>query len=87
MFGDTAYSKQYREMMTPVGGTLEKIPDWAAVFNDEMADFWSGEVLWNCSLAEYTTFKVGGTAEALVFPGGCKELSLLIQGLRKINIG
>lgn len=86
MFGATTYSGQYREIMTPVVGKGEQIPEWAPVFNDEMADFWSGEVLWNCSLAEYTTFKVGGKAEAMVLPRGCKELSLLVQGLRKINV-
>jgi UDP-N-acetylmuramate dehydrogenase len=62
------------------------MPDWAQVFNDEMADFWSGEVLWNCSLAPYTTLGVGGPAEAIIFPRGINELSQLMQGLRKINV-
>ncbi|MBC8318622.1 MAG: UDP-N-acetylmuramate dehydrogenase [Desulfobulbaceae bacterium] len=61
-------------------------PDWAPFFNDEMADFWSGEVLWNASISSYTTFRVGGAADALVFPRGTKEVSQLIQGLRKMNI-
>lgn len=83
MIGGTENRGTYRKTM---GGTVKKTPDWAPVFNDEMADFWSGEVLWNCSLAQYTTLGVGGKAEALVFPRGCKELSLLVQGLRKINV-
>jgi len=86
MFGGMAYSTQYREIMTPVGGSVKKTPAWAPVFNDEMVDFWSGEVLWNVPLSDYTTFKVGGPAEAIILPKGCNELSLLLQGLRKINI-
>ena len=43
-------------------------------------------MLWNTSLASYTTFRVGGNAEALAFPRGAMELSQLIQGLRKINV-
>lgn len=65
---------------------IKTMPDWAPTFNDEMGDFWSGEVLWNCSLAPYTTFGVGGSAEAIIFPRGMNELSQLIQGLRKIDV-
>lgn len=80
------YSRKYRDMMRPMDGVARKLPDWAPVFNDEMADYWYGEVVWNAPLAEYTTFKVGGAAEAVIFPRGLNELSLLIQGLRKINV-
>ncbi len=86
MFEGRAYSTKYREMMTPVGGAMKKTPAWAPVFNDEMSDFWSGEVIWNAPLSDYTTFKVGGPAEAIILPRGCNELSLILQGLRKINI-
>lgn len=78
--------RPYPVLMPPTEGNREKMPDWLPVFNDEMADFWIGEMLWNTSLASYTTFRVGGAAEALVFPRGVKELSQLIQGLRKINV-
>lgn len=73
------------ETTSPAGNEAKK-PDWADLFNDGMADFWNGEVHWNASMAAYTTFKVGGPAEAIVFPRGRNELSLLIQCLRKINV-
>lgn len=77
---------QYQALVSPTEGNREKMPDWLPVFNDQMADFWIGEMLWNTSLDSYTTFRVGGAAEALVFPRGVNELSQLIQGLRKINV-
>ena len=79
-------TRKYQTIMPSIERNGEKMPDWLPVFNDEMADFWSGEMLWNTTLTSYTTFRVGGAAEALVFPRGVKELSQLIQGLRKINV-
>ena len=79
-------TRKYQTIMPSIEKNGEKMPDWLPVFNDEMADFWSGEMLWNTTLTSYTTFRVGGAAEALVFPRGVKELSRLIQGLRKINV-
>ena len=80
------YTRKYREMMIPVGGSREEMPHWATFFNDEMVDFWNGEVVWNAPMGDYTTFKTGGEAEAVVEPRGCNEISLLVQGLRKINV-
>lgn len=77
---------KHKVMRTPAGKRTEEMPGWATIFNDAMADFWSGEVLWNASLSSYTTFRVGGAAEAIAFPRGIRELSQLIQGLRKIDI-
>ncbi len=79
-------SRKYRDMMVPVGEKRVKLPIWSGAFNDEMADFWSGEVTWNESMAKYTTFKVGGVADAIVFPRGRNEFSLLVQGLRRLNV-
>ncbi|MBI5558171.1 MAG: UDP-N-acetylmuramate dehydrogenase [Deltaproteobacteria bacterium] len=73
-------------MKTPVGGEQGAIVPWASVFREEMDDFLTGDVSWNTSLAGYTTFKVGGKADLLVFPRRIHELSLLIQGLRKIEV-
>ncbi len=62
------------------------MPAWADAFNDEMIDFWSGEVLWNQDLANFTTYRVGGRAEAIIFPAGINELSHLLKGIRRLNI-
>ena len=63
-----------------------KLPVWAEAFNDEMIDFWSGEVLWNESMAKFTTYGVGGNAEAIIFPAGIRELGQLLKGIRRVNI-
>ncbi len=62
------------------------LPAWADDFNDTMGDFWSGEVIWNQPMAEYTTYRVGGPAEGMAFPCGLNEMALLIQGLRKMDL-
>lgn len=70
-------------MVECVSGSL---PDWADVFNEEMGDFWSGEVVWNQSMAEYTTFKIGGLAQGMAFPCGLNEMAMLVKGLRKLDL-
>lgn len=76
-----------------VGGMVEAyvktgftLPAWADVFNDEMIDFWSGEVLWDKPMAELTTCRVGGRAEAVIFPAGINELGQLLKGIKRLNI-
>lgn len=64
----------------------EKLPAWADYFNDLMIDFWCGEILWNTSMADFSAYRVGGPAEAVIFPLGINELSLLVQGLRKLDV-
>lgn len=44
------------------------------------------KVLWNESLAPYTTFRVGGEAEALALPESLEELAGLVQFLTGKNI-
>ncbi|MFP3983768.1 MAG: UDP-N-acetylmuramate dehydrogenase [Desulfurivibrionaceae bacterium] len=44
------------------------------------------KVLWNESLAPYTTFRVGGEAEALALPENLEELSRLVHFLTGRNI-
>lgn len=73
------------------GGMSEEVcrarmPAWADVFNDEMIDFWSGEVLWDQEMARFTTYGVGGRAAAIIFPSGIKELAQLLKGIKRLNI-
>jgi UDP-N-acetylmuramate dehydrogenase len=42
---------------------------------------WPESVQWDCSLAPYTTLRVGGPAAALIEPSSLAELELLLQGL------
>lgn len=65
---------------------IQSMPAWSSVFNDAMADFWCGEVLWQQPMAEYTTYRVGGPAQAMVFPCGIRELANLLEGVRKLDI-
>ncbi len=45
-----------------------------------------GKVMWNCSLARYTTLRVGGPAEAVVFAENNADLAQLLGWLRARNI-
>ena len=73
-------------MEREVFSVMPMMPAWSSVFNEAMVDFWGGEVLWQQSMAEYTTYKVGGPAEAMVFPCGIKELGGLLSGVRQLDI-
>ena len=46
----------------------------------------SGKVLWNCPLARYTTLRVGGPAEAVVFTETRADLTRLLTWLKDRNI-
>jgi UDP-N-acetylmuramate dehydrogenase len=65
---------------------LPIMPAWSSIFNEAMATFWGGEVLWQQSMSQYTTYKVGGPAQAMVFPCGIKELANLLEGVRRLDI-
>lgn len=69
-----------------VEAAAETRPAWADYFNDEMIDFWLGEVLWNQDMAKFTSYGVGGCAEAIIWPASVRELSLLLKGIRRLNI-
>ena len=45
-----------------------------------------GKLIENANLKEYTTYKVGGTAKAIIFPKDVKNLIELLHFLKKINI-
>lgn len=77
------YYSRWPTTVSPGSGAL---PGWADHFNELMSDYWSGELLWNCSMADFSTFRVGGLAEAVALPGGLNELSFLVQGLKKLDI-
>ncbi len=73
-------------MEREVVSVMPTMPAWSSVFNEAMVDFWGGEVLWQQPMSEYTTYKVGGPAQAMVFPCGIKELSNLLVGVRRLDI-
>ena len=64
----------------------EPLPEWADVFNEEMGDFWSGEVIWNQPMSEYTTLRIGGVAQGMAFPCGLNEMAMLVKGLRRLDL-
>ncbi len=74
------------DSMAEEGYRPKGLPVWAEAFNDEMSDFWSGEVLWNEAMAKFTTYRVGGRAEAIIFPVGMSELAQLLKGIKRLNI-
>lgn len=52
----------------------------------KIAELWGGEIKWDCPMADYSTFRVGGPAQALVLPDSVAELALLVAGLAKEGI-
>ena len=42
---------------------------------------WNGEILWDCAMDKFSTLKVGGEADAVIFPANVSELSGLVQKL------
>jgi UDP-N-acetylmuramate dehydrogenase len=71
--------------MSQPGGSVTQLPEWASGLQHALADH-PGEIVWHGSMAKYTTFKVGGPAEAIVFPKGRDELSRLIRGLQSMGV-
>ena len=49
---------------------------------DRLKKFWSGKIDWDVPLAPYTTFKVGGPAQALVVPRSIAAVATLVNGCR-----
>ena len=86
MYDAAAPSGAGREMMMPGSGAARRLPPWAPAFQEATADFLRGEVRWHAPMAGYTTFKVGGPAEAVVLPRDRHELALLVQALAGIKV-
>jgi UDP-N-acetylmuramate dehydrogenase len=56
------------------------------VLRTKLREFWAGEVRWRAPLAEFTTLRVGGPAQALVTPAGAEDIARLINGCRRTGI-
>jgi len=52
----------------------------------ELAAFWKGKILWNCPLADFSTLKVGGPVEAVLYADEMQELSHLLCWLKKNDV-
>ncbi len=52
----------------------------------DLARFWKGTILWDSPMAKFSSFKVGGPAEALVAVSNLDELKKLIRWLDKNDI-
>jgi UDP-N-acetylmuramate dehydrogenase len=52
----------------------------------ELTSFWKGEILWDRPMSQYSTFKVGGPAEAVVTVKNSEDLKRLINWLQSNNI-
>ena len=52
----------------------------------DLSQFWTGEILWDCPLAEFTTLKVGGPAGAVLFADKPEQLRHLLGWLRANQI-
>jgi UDP-N-acetylmuramate dehydrogenase len=52
----------------------------------KLRQFWAGEIRWRAPLAEFTTLRVGGPAQALVMPAEADEIVRLINGCRGADI-
>ncbi|MCK4837539.1 MAG: UDP-N-acetylmuramate dehydrogenase, partial [Desulfobulbaceae bacterium] len=53
---------------------------------DRLREFWPGAVRWRVQMAEFTTLKVGGPAQALVLPVDMAEVVLLVNGCQSAKI-
>ena len=52
----------------------------------DLSSFWKGEILWNEPMSQYSTFKVGGPAEAIISVTNIEDLKRLIHWLKKNDI-
>ncbi len=53
---------------------------------EKLRKFWPGTVRWHVQMADFTTLKVGGPAQALVMPVDTAEVALLVNGCRREKI-
>ena len=53
---------------------------------DRLRKFWPGAVRWHVQMAELTTLKVGGPAQAMVMPVDMAEVVLLVNGCQSEKI-
>ena len=53
----------------------------------DLSRFWKGRILWDIPMAQFSTLKVGGPAEAVIAVSTIPDLKRLIQWLRGHDIG
>ncbi|MBE9520501.1 MAG: UDP-N-acetylmuramate dehydrogenase [Proteobacteria bacterium] len=53
---------------------------------DDLAGFWQGEILWDSPMSRFSSLKVGGPAEAILFAKSLAELKKLIGWLHENDI-
>ncbi len=86
MYEAAVYAGKWDQMMSLPAESAVQLPDWAPALQQALAGHRGRDIVWHGSLAGYTTFKVGGRAEAIVFPQGREELSLLIRSLQALAV-
>jgi UDP-N-acetylmuramate dehydrogenase len=52
----------------------------------DLTRFWKGEILWDRPMSQYSTFKVGGPAEAIISVKNIEDLKQLIRWLKDNDI-
>ncbi|KPK00194.1 MAG: hypothetical protein AMJ60_02300 [Desulfobacterales bacterium SG8_35] len=53
----------------------------------DLSRFWKGRILWDSPMAQFSTLKVGGPAEAVIQVAKIEELKRLLLWLKKHDIG
>jgi len=53
---------------------------------DDLAGFWKGEILWDSPMSRFSSLKVGGPAEAILFAENSAELKKLIGWLHENDV-
>ena len=49
----------------------------------DLSKFWKGKILWDTPMSQYSTFKVGGPADAIISVTNIEDLKRLIHWLKK----
>src|SRR5210317_2230920 len=49
----------------------------------DLSKFWKGKILWDTPMSNYSTFKVGGPADAIISVTNIEDLKRLIHWLKK----
>ena len=52
----------------------------------DLSRFWKGKILWGIPMAQYSTFKVGGPAEAIISVHSVEDLKSLLRWLKENGI-
>ena len=55
-------------------------------YSKDLSSFWKGKILWDKPMSQYSTFKVGGPAEAIISVTNIEDLARLIHWLKKNDV-